>query len=222
MVNLNIKSPISIKRKVTIIAIVIAVVAIAILYKPMSEFISTQIEKSQFQTLDSDMQNLYNEIKSAASNDEDWRYRTVCSRNYRGDWPDNTYNCITSISLKKLVSSTEELNYFQNKYYPMVDKSNVWDQSKSGSLQTIGIGDTKFVVSTGEKQYTEKNTGESCTYRIAVEQTLDNYSDKNILNEVGELIKNDQGDFFISVRCSKTASYPWFNIVSDTSYVIPD
>jgi hypothetical protein len=156
-----------------VLAAILAIVTLftlIILWTVVTTPIFDKIDQDKFSTLDTQMQKVYQNLKTASNGVDDWRYRTVCSPNASGWMPDGTYNCIVSISTKKIVTSVDEINNLQAKYYPIVDKSQNLKQKTGLDPEMPNDFGKKFVVSSAEKNYTDVKSGIGCNYSILLYQ----------------------------------------------------
>jgi len=223
-INTNKSVPRQIVKALLIILLTpVALILLFILYLLISTPIYNKIDKDKFTTLDSQSRSLYDQIKTASNGADDWRYMAVCTDNSKNIvLAASDYYCMTSISTKKTISSVSELNALHAKYYPIVEKSDIWAKHELANAQSLGDFGDKFNVSFAYNDYKELKTDIGCTYRIQlgqIDKTLRNGIDNN---NFGSTITTKQGDFFISIRCDAKASGKWYGLVDDTSNVIPE
>ncbi len=180
-----------------------------------------KIDHDKFNTLDSQMQSLYAQIKTTSNGSEDWKYDNVCSANHSGDWPTGTYDCISSISTRKTISSLNELIDIQEKYFTLVNSSSIFSQTSSNNLEYTGNFGKEFNVSIATKDYTEDTTKTQCTYVLQLNQIESNTSYQNNSYMLGSSIIDSAGALLVSIRCDDTARSPWYKLVDTTSNLIP-
>ncbi len=206
-----------------IMLIIILIIVVSVAYFFVSGAIRDNIENNKFITLDKQMQSVYDKIKMAEHGTNDnWAYKTVCSPNYRGDWPTGTYNCITSMAIEKQIHSLEELNYFHDKYFPIIDNSDVWNKQKNTAFSATNDFGKRFVVGVASKDYFDNKTEVQCRYSVLLGQKYGNEEYQGGDNTtMGSNLKDGVGDFFISLRCEDTANQPLYTEVNSTSNIIP-
>lgn len=179
-----------------------------------------KFDHDKFTTLDTQMQEVYQNLKTASNGADKWKYRTVCSPNRSGWMETGTYNCIVSISTKNIVTSVDEINNLQLKYYPIVDKSQSLKQKTALDPEMPEDFGKNFVVSSAEKNFTEVKSGLTCNYSILLYQNGES-RDKNS-DSYGSNLISGKGNGIISIRCDETARSPWYKLVQDTSMLIPE
>jgi hypothetical protein len=198
----------------------IIIVIIYILWNLISDPIFNKFDKDKFTTLNTQMKSLHQTIIKVSDGDDDWKYAAVCSAIKSGWMETGSYNCVTSISTQKTITSVQELNDLQAKYYPVIDNSDILRQKTSLDRELPNDFGNKFVVSSAEKKYTEVKTGIVCRYLIELNQF---YTNSTVYNEgYGNTIDGNKSDFVISLRCEETARNPWYEKVSATSMLIPE
>lgn len=211
-----------VKAILIIILTPVALILLGLLVLFIADPIYDKIDQNKFSTLDSQSRSLYEQMKTTSKGAEDWKYMAVCSANHTGWMETGDYNCITSISTEKSISSTAELNALHAKYYPIVEKSDIWAKHELANAKSLGDFGDKFNVSLAYNDYKELKTNTECTYRIQLSQIEKNITpgpDNNA--SFGSAITAGQGDFFISIRCDATALGKWYDLVDATSTVIP-
>lgn len=198
--------------------IVLIIIAIALYFgtKPIFD----KFDQDKFSTLDTQMQNVYQELKTASNGTDEWKYKTVCSPDYTGWMPTGVYNCLVSISTQKTITSTQELNESQAKYYPVVNESSELKQSDELDPELLNDFGKKFVVSSAEKNYIENKSGIKCNYSILLYQNEKQRSFES--DSYGSNIISGTGRLIISIRCEETARNHWYGLVQDTSDLIPE
>ena len=194
-----------------------------VLFNWATDPILDKIDHDKFNTLDTQMQGLYQNIETAASSDDEWSYSALCDSELSGDWPTGNYDCTTLISLQKTITSVQELNTLQAKYYPIINSNVILLQKTELNTNLPGDFGKKFTISSAEKQYTEKETGFGCNYLIDLSQ---NERDASLSyeanNSYGSKINNGIGNLLISLRCSAIARDYWFMLSSPSMRPSPD
>lgn len=197
----------------------IIVIALVVIGFFISQSILDRIDREKMTKLDTDMRSLYDTIKKSSSGNDNWKYANVCSPVRSGPWPTGDYNCITSISLEKTITSATEVKEYHAKYYPIIDKNPLLIKSGELDEQPVGVFGSYFVVSSAEKRYLSSSTKTDCRYLESLHQTQANELTKNY--QYGSDIDNGQGRFIISLRCDETARDKWYPKVNSTSMLIP-
>lgn len=190
------------------------------LWTTVTNPIFDKFDHDKFITLDTQMQGVYQNLKTASNGADEWKYRTVCSPDRSGWMETGTYNCIASISTEKIITSVDEINRLQAKYYPIVDNSQNLKQKSELDPEMPGDFGKNFVVSSAEKNYTEVRSGLTCNYSILLYQNEES-RDKNS-DSYGSNLISGKGNGIISIRCDETARSPWYQLVQDTSMLIPE
>lgn len=179
-----------------------------------------KLDQDRFVKLEAEMSNLYGQIKSVSDEGEDWKYAAVCSEQYSGDFPTGQYNCVTSISIQKTISSVDELNNLQAKYYPIINNSESLETKTELDLELPGDFGKNFVVSSAEKNYVEKKSNIDCNYIIKLNQAIDEYDLD--YDSYGSEIIGGTGKIAVSLRCEDIAREKWYQLVDDTDMLIPE
>jgi hypothetical protein len=200
----------------TPIVLVILLVGFYFTTKPIFD----NFDQDKFITLDKQMLSVYQSLNTASNGIDNWEYQTVCSPNMSGWMQTGTYNCIVSISTRKLITSVDELNNLQAKYYPVVDSSKNLKQKTELYLESPNDFGKNFVVSSAEKNYTEIKSGINCNYSILLYQSAKDRSFES--DSYGSKIIDGKGDAIISIRCAETARSPWYQQGQNTSGLIPE
>lgn len=192
--NISYKKP---KKIIFIISISMLVTILGFLaYRP----ILNKFEQDHFAKLDTQMQKLYNSVRAASDKSDVWIYEKNCEPEYSGPWQTGSYYCTVKISMSKTVTSAKEVADLQNKYYPIIDGSEVLIAKSELDPQLPDDFGVNFVVSSAEKRYEENDTKVLCTYLNKLYQTT-NSTDFSI-NKYGSIIKNGLGDANLSLTCS--------------------
>lgn len=178
-----------------------------------------KLDHDKFIKLDTQMQKVFQDIKTASNGTDDWKYLAVCSANHTGDWPTGDYNCVTSISTQKTVTSVQEINDLQTKYYPVIDGSDMLVQKTELDPESPNDFGKNFVVSSAEKNYVEKKSKIECNYLIKLYQSVEN-SDLTS-DAYGFSINNGTGKALVSLRCSETANEPWYPLSETADLIVP-
>ncbi len=148
-----------------------------------------RFDQDKFSKLDSDMQNLFSDIKRVSNDGDNWRYDTTCDLN-NIELSSNNYNCSASISLRKSVTSTNDLNNLHNKYHLIIDKSDLFKQETKLNM----IYDSSSAVERIDKNYIDNKTKLRCKYEV-----YSNHSDfSNILRF--KCSGNARGSWFIGTE----------------------
>ncbi len=213
---------VKILARIILVAVIapLATLILGILWLVVTNPIFDNLNHDKFTTLDTQMHGVYNNLKTASNGVDNWNYKTVCSPNASGWMPDGTYNCIVSISTQKTVTSVEEINSLQAKYYPIVDKNQTLKQKTELDPEMPSDFGKNFVVSSTEKHYAETSSKIECRYLFEVNQSSKN-RDKNY-DSYGTILIDSIGDVVISIRCDDTARQPWYELVQNTSMLIPE
>lgn len=191
------------------------------LWTTVTSPIFDKFDHDKFITLDTQMQRVYKNLKTASNGADEWKYRTVCSPNRSGWMETGTYNCIVSISTEKIITSVDELNGLQAKYYPIISVDSRLKLTSAGLKPVFGFGNN-FSVSLAYSEFVEKKTNIECTYEINLHQIEKNINHQTNNDDPGSAISGEHGDFYISFRCDETARSPWYQLVQDTSMLIPE
>lgn len=221
-INTN-KSPTRKTIKIFIIILLTPVILIllGILLYFGTKPIFDKFDQDKFTTLDTQMQSLYQKVKTASNGEDEWKYAAVCSEDTQNWMASGIYDCITSISTRKTITSVQELNDLQTKYYPIVENSDIWSKHDAASTKSAGDFGKKFSVSLAYNDYVERKTEIKCGYQIQLAQTNKNTNNETDNNNLGSAIIGNQGEFFISLRCDGTARNHWYKLVKSTSEIIP-
>lgn len=200
----------------------VVVFGLVILYMAGSFVSASFFEKSdqdRFVMLDSRMRSLYNQIKSVAGENDDWKYAAVCSEEMSGDFPTGEYNCVTSISMRKTITSVEELNVLHAKYYPVINDSGSLSSKTELDVELPDDFGKNFVVSSAEKRLVEKDSNIECNYLTKLGQGAEDYSSE--YDSYGSKMLSDIGRITISLRCEDISRGSWYQLVDDTDMLIP-
>ncbi|MDD3035803.1 MAG: hypothetical protein PHO93_02695 [Candidatus Saccharimonadaceae bacterium] len=200
----------------------VVVLGLVILYMAGSFVSASFFEKSdqdRFVMLDSRMRSLYNQIKSVAGENDDWKYAAVCSEEMSGDFPTGEYNCVTSISMRKTITSVEELNVLHAKYYPVINNSGSLSSKTELDVELPDDFGNNFVVSSAEKRLVEKDSNIECNYLTKLGQGAEDYSSE--YDSYGSKMLSDIGRITISLRCEDISRGSWYQLVDDTDMLIP-
>lgn len=217
------KKPISKKKKIILIILIVIfspIVAIALwalilygIYMPIAKYFDHQ----KMSLLDSQMQNLYSQIVAVKDADEDWKYQAVCDDQYVGWATTGKYDCLTSISLQKTVTSATEVQALHDKYYPIIDGIDSLEQTtqlitpNGGSFQS-------FVLSSEEKRYTEQETKIGCHYILSLASTEDYKIDDYY---TGSKITSN-GQATLTFQCYKLSLGQWYTKYRNNGQLIPN
>lgn len=210
------------KSKIILIAVLspFVVILLYVLWGYVSNPIFDKFDQDRFTKLDVQMKLTFGQIKAVSSDSDNWKYMAVCSANKNSWMPTGDYNCLTSISMQKDITTVREINELQNKYYPIIDSGITLKQKTELDPQPSGVFGINFVVSSAEKNYIETKSGAACNYSILLYQQFDNKNFSS--NSYGSTINSGVGNAIISLRCEHTAREHWYSIVKDTSDLIPE
>lgn len=211
-------------KKITKIILIVLLTPIALIIIGIAIYFGTKpifdkFDHDKFITLDSQMQGVFKKLKATSNGADDWKYDTVCSPIRTGWMTTGVYNCLISISTQKVIPSVQELNMHQNKYFPVIDTSSELKQIDVLNPESPSDFGKKFVVSSAEKNYTEVESGIKCNYSILLYQDADKRSFES--DSYGSDIIAGVGKLTISIRCEETARNHWYDLVQDTSSLIP-
>ncbi len=173
-----------------------------------------KFDQNRFNTLETQMQNLFQDLNTASNGIDKWNYSFFCSVNRTGWMKTGNYTCTSSTLVQKNVKSVSEVNEMNSTYQSVIAKSGILTQLKESKSESSNIFGNDFVVSSIEKHYSEKKSKIECDYLIKLYQ-----SDRGLgLNSdsYGTAILNGQGRVLISLRCSDTARDHWYPL-SDTT-----
>lgn len=193
-------------KKIVLISCLVAFTIIISLL--VSGPIMDTVDKNRFLMLDSQMQKLYKDVKANADEADAWIYEKGCEPEYSGPWPTGGYFCTAKISLTKTVTTAKELADLQNKYYPIINNSEILKASSELNLQLPNDFGINFVVSSAERRYSENNTKISCIYLNKLYQAI-NGNDFSA-NEYGTMITNDAGKININLKCTDKSRSDWY------------
>ncbi|MEI7539345.1 MAG: hypothetical protein WCJ36_01060 [Candidatus Saccharibacteria bacterium] len=200
----------------------IIIILLITLFFQIANPIFDKFDKDKFIKLDTQMQSLYQKIKTASNGVDDWKYMAVCSPNHTGDWATGDYNCVTSISTVKTATSVDVINNLQSKYYPIIDNSATLRAKTELDPELPNDFGKKFVVSSAFKDYYEMKSKAVCRYLIELNQsTRDNSLSYDMNYSYGLNINTGIGITTISLRCEDTARGSWYTHIQSTSTLIP-
>jgi len=171
-----------------------------------------RLDHDKFTNLDTQMQSIYNSLKMASGGVDNWNYSTSCDVELAGDFPTGKYYCTALISMEKTVTSVEEINGLQSKYYPIVDKSTSLKQKTELDLQNPNDFGERFVVSSAYKEFSEIKSGIDCSYLLKVNQMDDLVGGFSDNDSYGSTIEGQNGVAVISLRCRNIARDYWYTI----------
>lgn len=222
-INTN-KSPI--RKTIKVFFIVLAapgfLIILALIFYFGSKPILDNIDKDKFTALNTQMQSVYEKIKTASNGADDWKYSNTCISDRSGWMETGVYHCVTSISTQKTITTVQELNDLQSKYYPVIDSSDTLAQITNLNLQLPNDFGKKFVVSSAEKKYIEKKSDIKCTYLIKLYQNKEKDNSSFASNiSYGSKINYDLGNVLVSLRCQDTARNHWYQLSKTTDLLIP-
>lgn len=179
-----------------------------------------KFDHDKFVTLDTQMQKVYQNLKTASRGADNWKYRTGCYNTSQNWLSPPDYMCDVAISVQKTITSVDELNQIQAKYYPVIKTDINLRQAPAGLKPVFGFGDN-FSVSLAYAEFVEKKTNIECTYEINLHQIEKNINYQTNNDDPGSAISGGQGGLRISLRCNESARDPWYQLVQDSSMLIP-
>jgi len=172
-----------------------------------------RLDHDKFAKLDAQMQVIYSNLKTISGGVDSWDYSTSCDVELAGDFPTGKYYCTALISMEKTVTSVEEVNGLQAKYYPVVDKSASLKQKTELDLQNPNDFGKRFVVSSAYKEFNEIKSGIECSYLINLSKRTNEKSLSYAENvSYGSDISNGVGKVAISLECNEIARDYWYTI----------
>ncbi len=186
-----------------IASLLVMIIIFIVSYGP----ITNVIEKNRFEQLDKSMQKIYQELVLLSDGPNQWSYKKTCEPERSGPWETGSYYCSIKISLSKDVSSASEVSTLHDKYFPIIDQSSSLKPTTELDRQPVGVFGQKFVVSSAEKRYIEKNTNINCTYLAKISQKDD--SNITSLNLYGTDIINNNGNGKIALVCETKTIYSY-------------
>lgn len=179
-----------------------------------------RLNHDKFTKLDTQMQGLFQKLKTASGEDDIWKYITSCDVEMSGDWPTGEYYCTALISTEKEISSIQEFNTLQTKYYPTINSSNTLKQTSELETEPLNNFGNNFVVSSAEKTYIEVKSKIKCNYSIELNQKNE---DSNLISSAyGSDINNHIGNANIRLSCGAIARGYWYNISNPAQLPSPD
>lgn len=181
--------------------------------------IMDKFDHDKFTKLDTQMQKVFKDIQTASNGADDWKYSAVCIANKSGWMETGDFNCVTSISTQKEVTSVQEINDLQSKYYPIVDNSNALSVKTDLDPELPNDFGRNFVVSSAEKRYIEKDTRIGCKYLIKLYQSVENTELTS--DAYGSAINTGVGKALVSLRCSETANKAWYRLSDTANLIVP-
>ncbi|MEI7918585.1 MAG: hypothetical protein WCH58_04355 [Candidatus Saccharibacteria bacterium] len=192
------------------------------LYNLVSAPMLDRADHDRFNTLDTQMHSLFDKIKVASNSNERWSYSSICESQLSGDWPTGKYICTTLMSTNKTVRSVRELNDLQEKYFPLVNSSNVFIGSNGSDIQSTEAYSKRFAVSLAYKDLTEIKSNTKCIYTIQLNQTPTNTNYQKNNSNLGYLIDGGEGIVDITLRCSDIARNYWYALSNSNTEPVLD
>lgn len=165
----------------------------------------------RFIALNTQMQTIFQSLKTASNGVDEWKYVTSCSAEMAGDWQTGQYYCSVIISSEKTTTSINDVNNLQAKYYPIINNSNTLNNITELDPELPNDFGKKFVVSSAFKRYSETKSGIECDYSIDLYQSVSDKSkpyEENV--SYGSAINNDIGNIRISLNCTEKARSGWY------------
>ncbi len=197
------------KRILQILLLIIVLYILAVFLEIATRPIRDSFDKNKYVELNSQMQILYDDISTASNGAEDWQYEASCIEQLNGPWPTGRYICSNIISTRKTVSSVQEVNDLQAKYYPIVDNNNIFTPISELDPEYPSDFGKNFVVSSVEKNYTEKTSKVTCNYLLSLYQNPDSLYENNDL--YSSAIVGNTGVASIKVECTSIARGQWYD-----------
>lgn len=170
----------------------------------------SKIEHDRFIALDKQMQIVYKNLKTASNGVDDWKYDKVCEDQLAGDWPTGRYLCKATISLDRTVSSVDELNSLQAKYFTSIDDDAIFEDVSELKLYLPNDFGKRFVVSSASKEYKNIDTNIKCGYSIDLYQNDNLYGDQYAYESYGMDILGNVGRLGIRLKCSESSGEHWY------------
>jgi hypothetical protein len=169
-----------------------------------------RFDHDRFITLDTQIQTIFQRLKTASDVTDEWEYIKACTAELAGDWPTGHYFCSATISMEKTATSVSEVSALQSKYYPIIDNSSLLEKVTELTPELSNDFGKNFVVSSAEKHYTEIKSGVKCDYLIKLYQSIE---DANLISDsYGSKIDNGTGNIRISLSCTDKARNNWYSI----------
>jgi len=215
------KSPVKKTIKIALLILLAPIVLFLLisLWYLVTNPILDKFDHDKFNRLDTSMQGVFQKLKTTSNGTDEWKYAAVCSADRSGWMKTGKYNCITSISTQKTITSVQELNDLQTKYYSLIDNSGTLAQKTELDPELPDDFGKNFVVSSAFKDYTELKSGIECTYLIKLYQ-----NDRNLglsFDTYGSDIQHGLGGVFVSLRCSGITRSHWYPLSETADLIIP-
>jgi hypothetical protein len=189
----------------------IVIILLITLFFQIANPIFDKFDKDKFVKLDTQMQSLYQKIKTESNGADDWKYTAVCSPIMTGWMETGSYDCETSISTQRKVATVKEINNLQAKYYPVIDSSDSLKTKTELDPELPNDFGKKFVVSSAFKDYYESKSKAACRYLIELNQSIKDDSLSYEMNySYGLSINNGIGIATISLKCNDYARGSWY------------
>jgi hypothetical protein len=218
-INTN-KSPVKKIIKVVLLILLAPIILFLLisLWYLVTNPILDKLDHDKFTKLDTQMQEVFQGLKATSNGVDDWKYKAVCSADRSGWMKTGKYHCVTSISTQETVTSVQEINDLQAKYYPVINSSDTLKQKTELDPEMPNDFGKNFVVSSAEKHYTEVKSGILCQYLFELNQANENPENFTYSSE----INGKTGVAIISLRCEEIARGQWYGLVQTTSMLIPE
>lgn len=193
----------------TLIVVPMIVIGIFMLLSPIYD----NIDKSKFEKLDAQSQEIFSQVKAAAAAGEDWTYTAKCEEESTGDWrTTGRYICKTRMATEVQVMTVAEFLALHDKYYPIFDRSYYLKENTALKKEFIEDFGIKFVVSGAAKVYATTAGDEiSCTYNIDLLQLRN--TDNSIHNNEpygSEIVNGGKGRVIITLDCRGVGRSDWY------------
>jgi len=189
-----------------ILLITISIIALTIIGYIILIPIRNNLDHNRFEKLNTQTKTVFQKIEIASNNTDEWSYKASCTPNMTGWAKTGGYTCTTSISMEKPVTTVQEVNDLQAKYYPIIDNFDGFIQKTELDPQLPNDFGKNFVVSSAEKRYTEKESKIECSYLLALEQEIE--TPNNFIHS--STIDSNNGKIRIIIDCADEANKSWY------------
>ncbi len=179
-------------------ALVVLVVIGSVLLSPVFD----SFDKARFEKLDTQSKELYEELVSQSGGAETWTYKTFCDQELSGPWPTGEFICRINMSMRIAVSSLNQVNILEEKYYPTVNSSAMLKSITELDKQRPSDFGVRFVTATAERYYNTRDGSIKCKY----------FADLSDLKSIEYGVELSSANAFltISIECSDRARGNWF------------
>jgi len=165
------------------------------------------LDRDSFNRLDLAMRDLNASLDHASAGQEDWKYTKECESSADHIWSVDPYLCSTHIIMNKEVHTAKAITQLHDKYYPLIQNSNIFTPKDNLAITTPDIFGIEFQVSNA-MQYNmlKQDSNVSCTYNIALGQMNPTYDN----NRYGKDIEKSSGLANMSIDCTKRSYRNWY------------